>query len=149
MKKTQQNQRYGNSIAQIPLAELRQKWAEYWGVHPHALIGRTMLEKSLKFRIRERETGDLPPDIQARLDQLIKNYRRSPKCFDESRSEIKPGTRLVRHYNGQRYSVLVQAKGYEYQGRRYGSLSNIASEITGNRRNGWDFFGLKREKIGA
>ena len=146
MKKTQRNQTLDNSITQLPLAELRQKWAEYWDVQPHALIGRTMLEKSLEFRIREREIGELPPDIQARLDQLVKNYRRSPKCFDESRSEIKPGTRLVRHYNGQRYSVLVQAKGYEYKGTIYGSLSNIASEITGNRRNGWDFFGLKRKE---
>jgi hypothetical protein len=149
MQKTQRNQRHDSSIAQLPLAELRQKWAEYWGVQPHALIGRTMLEKSLEFRMREQETGELPPDIQARLDQLVKNYRRSPKCFDENRSEIKPGTRLVRHYNGQRYSVLVQAKGYEYKGALYSSLSNIASEITGNRRNGWDFFGLKRKEGGA
>ena len=146
MQKTQRNQWHDNSIARMPLAELRQKWAEYWGVQPHALIGRTMLEKSLAYRLHERETGESPPDIQARLDQLIKNYRRSPKCFDENRSEIKPGTRLVRHYNGQRYSVLVQAKGYEYRGAIYGSLSNIASEITGNRRNGWDFFGLKRKE---
>lgn len=145
MKNNQINQRLDNNIAQLSLSDLRQKWAEYWGVAPHARIGRTMLEKSLIYKIREREAGGLPSDIQARLDQLIKTYKRNPKCFDENRPEIKPGTRLVRVCNGVRHSVLVQAKGYEYKGTTYSSLSNIATEITGSRRNGWEFFGLKRK----
>ena len=146
MKNNQINQRLDNNIAQLSLPDLRQKWAEYWGMAPHARIGRTMLEKSLIYKIREREAGGLPPDIQMRLDQLIKTYKRNPKCFDENRPEIKPGTRLVRVCNGARHSVLVQAKGYEYKGTTYSSLSNIATKITGSRRNGWEFFGLKRKE---
>lgn len=145
MKNGQINQTLDNNIAQLSLPELRKKWAEYWEMAPHARIGRTMLGKSLTYKIREREAGGLPPDIQARLDQLIKTYKRNPKCFDENRPQIKPGTRLVRVYNGTRYSVLVQAKGYEYKDTMYSSLSNIATEITGTRRNGWEFFGLKRK----
>jgi len=145
MKNNQINQNLDNNIAQLSLPDLRQRWAEYWGVVPHARIGRTMLEKGLLYKIREREAGGLPPDTAARLDQLIKTYKRNSKCFDENRPEIKPGTRLVRVYNGARHSVLVQAKGYEYKGATHGSLSNIATEITGARRNGWEFFGLKRK----
>jgi len=145
MKNTQMNQTIDNNIAQMSLSDLREKWAEYWGIKPHARIGRMMLEKSLAYKIREQIAGGLPPEIQERLDQLIKTYKRNPKCFDENRPEIKPGTRLVRIYNGTRYSVLVQAKGYEYKGVIYGSLSNIATEITGTRRNGWEFFNLKRK----
>lgn len=149
MKKSQSNQTPDSSIAQLSLVELRQKWAECWDMPPHPLIGRTMLEKSLEFKIRELETGGLAPEQQARLDQLIKTYKRNPRCFDENIPEIKPGTRLVRIYNGTRYSVLVQAKGYEYKGKIYNSLSNIASEIVCCRRNGWDFFGLKRKDGGS
>jgi hypothetical protein len=37
------------------------------------------------------------------------------------------------------------ADGFEYEGRRYGSLSKIATEITGTRWNGFTFFNLDRE----
>jgi hypothetical protein len=42
---------HGN-IIQLSLLELRKKWAEAWGVEPHTRIGRTMLEKSLTYKIR-------------------------------------------------------------------------------------------------
>lgn len=144
MQKTQRNQRYDNSIARLPLAELRQKWAEYWSVMPHARIGRTMLEKSLEFKLWEQETGGLSAEQQSRLDNLITSYKRNHNFFDDNMTDIKPGTRLVRIYKGQRYSVLVSADGYEYRDKKYSSLSEIASNITGTRWNGWIFFGLKR-----
>ena len=134
-----------NNIAQLSLEELRQKWAKYWGLEPHPLIGRTMLEKSLEFKLREQETGGLAPEQQARLDQLIKTYKRNLRCFDDNEPAIKPGTRLVRTHDGTRHAVLVLAQGYEYKGAKYNSLSQIASLITGCRRNGWEFFGLKRK----
>jgi hypothetical protein len=56
-----------NTIAQMPLAELRQKWSELWGIRPHARIGRQMLEKSLSFKIQ----GGLNQEQQKRLDHLM------------------------------------------------------------------------------
>lgn len=41
-------------------------------------------------------------------------------------------------------AVTVLANGFEYQGRHYGSLSAIATEVTGTRWNGVAFFGLTR-----
>lgn len=38
--------------------------------------------------------------------------------------------------------VLVGVDYFDYQGRRYKSLSSIAKAITGTNRNGWAFFGL-------
>jgi hypothetical protein len=102
-----------------------------------------MLEKSLAYK--QREQG-LTADQQKRLEHLIKQYKRNPNCFDENVPVLKPGTRLVRNWNGSRHSVLVQAAGYEYNGKIYGSLSQIASEITGTRWNGWIFFGLKKKE---
>jgi hypothetical protein len=56
----------------------------------------------------------------------------------------KPGTRLVREWHGRAHAVIVLEDGFEYQGRRYASLSRIASLITGTRWSGPVFFGLKR-----
>ncbi len=130
----------------LSIEELRQEWASAWDLQPHARIGRTMLEKSLSYK--QREQG-LTPDQQKRLEQLIKQYRRNPNCFEENIPVLKPGTRLVRNWNGARHSVLIQAAGYEYKGKIYGSLSQIASEITGTRWNGWIFFGLKKKEGAA
>jgi hypothetical protein len=134
------------NLEKLPLNELRQMWARAWGREPHARIGRTMLEKSLEYKIREREGRGLMPEQQARLEQLIKQYKRNPACFDGN-GPLKPGTRLVRMHNGKKHSVLVKADGFEYAGQTYSSLSKIANDITGKRWNGWVFFGLK--KVGA
>jgi hypothetical protein len=40
---------FDNNITNLPIEDLRQKWAEYWGIQPHARIGRAMLEKSLEY----------------------------------------------------------------------------------------------------
>jgi hypothetical protein len=44
------------------------------------------------------------------------------------------------------HEVEVQEDGFVYAGRRYASLSKIASEITGTRWNGPRFFGLREAK---
>lgn len=144
MQKSQRNQTPDNSIAQLSLTELRQKWAECWGMQPHASISRGILAQSLEFRLREQKTGGLSAEQRARLEQLKKSYRRNPRYFDDASYRIKPGTRLVRTWHGTKYSVIVLESGFQHQDKVYSSLSEIASQITGTRWNGWVFFGLKK-----
>lgn len=131
------------NLKKLPLLELRQMWIRAWGKEPHSRIGRTMLQKSLEYKIREREGHGLTPEQHARLNQLLKQYKRNPTFLDGN-GPLKPGTRLVRMHEGKKHSVLVKADGFEYQGQIYNSLSKIANEITGKRWNGWVFFGLKK-----
>lgn len=133
-----------NNIAQMPLTELRQKWAEVWGMQPHRYIRREMLEKSLSFKRKQLCGEGLSAEQQKRLDNLVAQYRRNPAYFDQVNvSSIKPGTRFVRIWRGKRYDVTVRTDGYEFDGKAYKSLSQIAYDITGTRWNGWVFFGLK------
>ncbi len=126
----------------LELSELRAKWAEIWGMPPHKGIGRTMMEKSLEFKTRK----GLTQDQETRLGQLIKQYKRNPKCFDEECAALKPGMRLVRNWKGTRHAVTVKTDGFDYQGQHYTSLSQIANDITGSRWNGRAFFGLKNKE---
>ena len=130
----------------MTIEELRRQWSEAWGLQPHTRIGRTMLEKSLAFRQRELAGHGMTAEQRKRLEQLIKTYKRNPNCFDTTQISLKPGTRLVRVWNGERHSVLVQPDGFEFNGRHYDNLSRIATEITGSKWNGWVFFGLKRKE---
>ena len=59
------------------------------------------------------------------------------------RRRLKPGTVLVRDYDGQRHTVTVAADGFNWQGTSYASLSAIARAITGTAWSGPRFFALR------
>jgi hypothetical protein len=59
---------------------------------------------------------------------------------------IKPGSVLLREWNGKSHRVTVLARGFDYDARVYASLSEIARAITGTRWNGPRFFGLRADK---
>ena len=56
-----------------------------------------------------------------------------------------PGSLIVKKYKDRTLVVKVLDSGFEFEGRRFTSLSAIAGEITGTRWNGFAFFGLDRE----
>jgi hypothetical protein len=56
-----------------------------------------------------------------------------------------PGSLIVKQYKDQTVVVKVLDERFEYDGRRFTSLSAIAGEITGTRWNGFAFFGLEKE----
>jgi hypothetical protein len=58
-------------------------------------------------------------------------------------SDLKPGTILVREFNGETYHVTVLEKGYAWKSKTYPTLSAVARAITGTHWNGFVFFGLK------
>jgi hypothetical protein len=53
---------------------------------------------------------------------------------------------LSREWRGVTHRVLVLDQGFEHQGTRYGSLSEVARAITGTRWSGPRFFGLEAEQ---
>jgi len=58
-----------------------------------------------------------------------------------------PGSVLVKKYRGSTIIVKVLGEGFEYDGRRFLSLTGIANEITGSKWNGFAFFGLARKGV--
>ena len=55
----------------------------------------------------------------------------------------KPGSHLVREWNGRTYQVEVVDDGYVMDGKTWRSLSAIARHITGARWSGPRFFGVQ------
>jgi hypothetical protein len=56
----------------------------------------------------------------------------------------KPGTTLLRKWNGTTHTVQVLEDGFEYRGQRFPSLTKAAAAISGLHRSGPAFFGLNR-----
>jgi hypothetical protein len=62
--------------------------------------------------------------------------------------KLKPGTSVVREYQGVRHIVTITEDGFVWEGRAYSSLSAIAHAITGANWNGPRFFGLRDPNTG-
>ena len=62
--------------------------------------------------------------------------------------ETKPGSVLLREWNGRTYSVEVTPEGHVLDGGTYRSLSGVARQITGANWSGPRFFGLKQRAGG-
>jgi len=66
--------------------------------------------------------------------------------FDQKRTELTPGTVLVREWDRQSQRVMVMSDGFAWNGRTYDSLSKVAFAITGTNWNGPRFFGLRNKE---
>ncbi len=61
----------------------------------------------------------------------------------------RPGTRLLREWQGVVHEVIVLESSVHYRGETWPSLSAVAREITGTRWSGPRFFGLKGAQNGC
>jgi len=137
-------------IAGLPkmnIAELRAKWRSRLKQPPPAHIRKQLMVPLLAYKLQEQAYGGLKPEIRRQIEKLGAIYQRDPKAKTNSlptgQQSIKPGTRLLRQWNGKTHQVMVVEGGFEYDGARYKSLSVIARLITGTRWSGPLFFGVK------
>jgi hypothetical protein len=126
--------------------ELRAEWRRLHHMQPPKSLSRDLLLRGITYKIQERASGGLSKSVLRRLtgagpDATSNELRRAAPL-----TVVKPGTRLVREWNGETHTVLVHADGVEWRDRRYRSLSVVAREITGAHWSGPRFFGLISRK---
>ena len=129
--------------------ELKQRWRDLFGTEAPA-YNRAFLTKRLAYRLQELTHGGLSAATQAKMKDILRGSGLTEDGLTPGTGRLKKrtpnrpilGTRLVRTWRGDRHEVTVVQGGYEYQGRRYRSLSAIAQAITGTHWNGRAFFGL-------
>ncbi len=124
-------------------------WHQLFQTDPPRQLRRHLVVRILAYRIQEQAFGGLSAGARKRLSQIARAVEKDPAAEVGAVPAFKPGTRLLRRWRDQTHVVTVTQKGYEYQGSRYQSLSEIARLITGTRWSGPLFFGLKPNKIKA
>jgi len=109
-------------IARIPalaLDALRRRWRVVFGRRPPAGLSKDLLGRMIACRLQEQAFGGLDRESLRFLDGLA--------CHGGSpRRRLKPGTVLLRDYQGQRHTVTVARDGFDWQDTIYPSLSAIA-----------------------
>lgn len=130
------------SLHSLDKAALLGQWRELFR-RPAPDLRRDMLVRILAYRIQEQAYGGLSTRTRNRLRRLARLFEKDSKAALPSAPAIKPGTRLLRQWQGQTHTVTVIEGGFDYRGKGYASLSRIARLITGTRWSGPLFFGLK------
>jgi hypothetical protein len=122
---------------------LRELWKQLFHAPPPPQLRRHLMIPILAHRLQEQVFGSLTAANRGRIRQLARAFENNSNSAVSSIPSVKPGTRLVRQWGDQVHLVNVETRGYEYQGARYKSLSEIARLITGTRWSGPLFFGIK------
>jgi hypothetical protein len=133
------------ALGRMSPAELRCAWREtFKQAAPE--ISPDLIARAIAYRWQERQHGGLPTSITRDVARLTRVLARAGTLEATNELSLKPGTRLVRDWNGRTLNVLVCENGFELDGRRYCSLTQIAQDVTGTRWSGPRFFGLKKRK---
>jgi hypothetical protein len=134
----------------LDLKGLRARWQSVLQRPAPAHLPRHLLFAILAYRIQAHRLCDLDHETKQVLD------RTDPKdtgatmsarlvSFDQKRTELIPGTVLVREWDRRSQRVMVMANGFAWNGGTYDSLSKVAFAITGTKWNGPRFFGLRNK----
>ncbi len=153
-------------LGEMTVGELRLEWLKLYG-EPTRSRNRDYLWRRLAWRVQELAHGGLSDAAKARIDELspdsfarartpqngngaapadVRDQHQHPGHRD--RTLPASGTVLTRQYKGNEVRIVALDDGFEWDGRRYGSLSAVARAVTGQKWNGWLFFGLTKRKRG-
>jgi len=139
------NAELSEKIAQLPTlnkAQLLPIWAENFKAPPPPKLRKELMVPILAYRMQEREYGGLSLATRRRLKEIAISTRLKP-LGRTTAADIQEGTRLMRSWKGETHEVRVFSDRFEYRGKTFGSLSEIARAITGTRWSGPAFFGTK------
>jgi hypothetical protein len=135
----------------LDVKALRARWRMSFGCNAPPHLARHLLFAMLAYRLQAEVMGDLDAEtirFLKQIDVTLSKQAAVPltQVFERRRRNLSPGTVLTREWEGQHHRVMVLDGGFAWQGRTYGSLSEIAKAITGTKWNGPRFFGLREKK---
>ena len=134
----------------LDAGQLRLQWRNHLGGTAPAHLPRWLLLKILAYRVQAAALGDLDKATVrsicvSRGDAIDLGgspfTKRKPRTRDGI--GLNPGALLVREWKGKLERVMVLDKGFAWNDRSFGSLSQVAKAITGTSWNGHRFFGLR------
>ena len=149
--RNRRNGEAGLTVDQLDPARIREQWVEVTRTPPPRYVSRTLLMRMLADRIQAAKYGGISAELKRRLLKIASAINKGEPVPDLPARKLKPGTVLVRDWQGARHQVMVLDAGFAFDGQAFGSLSEIARRITGTRWSGPAFFGLnarRRAKAG-
>jgi Protein of unknown function (DUF2924) len=138
-------------LRDLDLKGLRARWRSVLQRPAPDHLPRHLLFAIIAYRIQVDRLGDLDHETRQLLDRTGAKESGTAMSarlvsFDQKRTELTPGTVLVREWDRQSHRVMVMPDGFALNGQTYDSLSKVAFAITGTNWNGPRFFGLRNKE---
>jgi hypothetical protein len=154
------------ALKRMTIRELRAKYTEVYGEGSRTTNNKPWLIKRIAWRLQALAEGDLSERARQRAMELANDAdlrvipprttlpypspssERTKEATVQPKGDTRlplPGTVISRDYKGETLQVRVLAKGFEFEGQVYKSLSAVAKAITGSHCNGFHFFRLGQE----
>src|SRR5438477_6104393 len=135
----------------LDLKGLRARWQSVLQRPAPDHLPRHLLFAIIAYRIQADRFGDLGHETRQMLDRTGAKESGAAMSarlisFDQKRSELTPGTVLVREWDRRSQRVMVMSDGFAWNGQTFDSLSKVAFAITGTNWNGPRFFGLRNKE---
>lgn len=131
-------------LAELPPEELKAEWARRYDA-PAPNLSSELLRLGIGYKLQEHRLGGISRSTRLLLLQAKARAGESGDKKPMTR-KLTPGTRLVRDWHGVGHTVIVLDDGFEFDGKRWRSLTAVAKAITGTHWNGNRFFGLTEQK---
>ena len=133
-------------LPKLDIYELREEWRRLYKADASPHLSRELLIRAVAYRMQEVALGGLRAEPQRQLRQIAMELKQTGEGAKRFRPQLKPGTQLLREWQGRTYEVVVRDGGFSWQGTQHRSLSAIARKITGTAWSGPLFFGLKQNR---
>jgi len=133
-------------LVHMPIKDLRDMWKERLESKPPAIRSREVMVRLLAWRLQAEAFGGLDLPSERKLREIADALERTGVYEPKLRRDLSPGVVVTREWKGVVHRVAVTTDGFEYDGRRFKSLSDVARTITGTRWSGPRFFGLEQKQ---
>ena len=87
--------------------DLVQRFGQLYGCPPPRYTQRALLVRAVAHRIQENAQGGPDPALRRHLARLAGELQRTGRISVGTRPPVKPGTRLLREWQGETHSVTV------------------------------------------
>jgi hypothetical protein len=118
------------------------RWQHTFGTPMPQRLHRALAADCLMYEEQVQAARGISRHAERALAALLPSQESTSTGRCKAPRRFKPGTRLLRTWQGRTYAVTVADPGFLFAGRTYRSLSMIAQEITGTPWSGPAFFGL-------
>ena len=145
------------ALRNMSTGQLGEKYAELFGESARSRH-KVYLMRKIAWRLQARAEGDLSERARRRAEELADDADvrtmppkhsnanlggRTTKVSVSTDPRLPaPGTAITRKYKSKTIEVRVLNDGFEYDGRKFKTLSAVAKAVTGSHCNGFRFFNL-------
>lgn len=133
-----------DAIASLGRQTCMTMWVRQFEHPPPKHVSVQFLRKALAYEAQVGQFGGHSTAVRRALQAALNDSAKGGASASSTSAPrpIRPGTHLVREWNGRSYQVEVLDEGFRMDGKSYRSLTAIARKITGAHWSGPRFFGV-------